>query len=237
MDNLIDPSQFEVSRVRSVATAICRRWLIDNGLTDLARTLGVVPTLPVIDVRDHVKIVDKWDAISFYTAGGVSLNGWPINSIYKLRGGFPGRPEFPIPPYKTLHPGKFLRRRCTYGLNTWFTVEDVMRHMANKAGGVHFDTKRGKVVDQKIDDVRARFLIGSELKKPEQCDAQYIGIKGTFEEKFDLCYLEMMSIAQSLCNVRFDDQPVVHKIRIGSDHAGFGEDVLLGHTHHRRVKL
>ncbi|GHA55179.1 hypothetical protein GCM10008927_21330 [Amylibacter ulvae] len=235
IDNLISPSRLEISRVRNVSSAICRRWLIDKGLVNLAHSLGVVPTLPTFDNLQHIEKIDRWTIVDFYTTGGISLRGFPVNSIYKLRSGFPGHPDFELLKQQAITPGRFLRRKCTFGLDRWFTTEDVLRHMVNKAGGVHFDVRREKIIDQKIDEIRAKFLIGSENMKQDDVDKEYIEILGDFDETFDFVYLEMMSIAQSLCNVRFDGKSVVHKLRVGPDNIGMGNDILLGHTHHVRV--
>jgi hypothetical protein len=49
--------------------------------------------------------------------------------------------------------------------------------------------------------------------------------------KFDFVDLEVLSIAQSLCNVRFDDVHFETLFRVGPDVHGMGEDILLGHTY------
>jgi hypothetical protein len=109
--------------------------------------------------------------------------------------------------------------------------------MANKAGGVHFDTAREKVIDERIDEVRQSYAIHSSAQIPNTSGRVGVDIEGDFEEHLDFCFLEMMAIAQSLCNVRFDGKRVVHMIRVGDDNTGMGDDILLGHTHHLRVDL
>lgn len=237
IDNLTAPASLEKSRIRSVSTSICRRWLIDKGLSNLAHTMGVCPTLPALDNTSHIFDIEKWKHVEFYTLGGVSLEGFPINSIYRPQFGFPGNPNFVLPKLKEYSPAKFLNRKCSFGQRTWFTTENVLRYMANKAGGVHFDTKREKDIDRKIDVVREKYTVVSEAGMSNEAQSIQLVIAGTFEEQFDFCYLEMISIAQSLCNVRFDGKPVVHKLRLGEDETGFGDDILLGHGHHRRIDL
>ncbi|WP_371228617.1 hypothetical protein [Roseovarius sp. 2305UL8-3] len=237
IDNLTDPNRLEISRIRNVSTSICRRWLIDKGLVNLAHSLGVKPSLPALDNASHVTDIEKWKYVEFYTLGGVSLEGQPINSIFKMRTGFPGRANFSIPKKKDFPPARFLRRKCAFGQGVWFTAEHILRHMANKAGGVHFDTAREKVIDERIDEVRQNYLINSSADVLKMSGPKYIEIEGKFEEQFDFCFLEMMSIAQSLCNVRFDQKRVVHMRRIREDNTGYGDDILLGHTHHFRVDL
>lgn len=235
--NLTAPKNFEASRIRNVSTSICRRWLIDKGLVNLAHSLGVTPTLPALKNASHVNDIEKWNHVEFYTLGGVSLEGQPINSIYKIRAGFPGHANFSIPNYVEFPPARFLRRKCAFGQGTWFTTENILRHMANKAGGVHFDTAREKTIDERIDEVRQSYVIHSSSQIPNTPERIGVDIEGDFEEQLDFCFLEMMAIAQSLCNVRFDGERVVQIIRVGDDNTGMGNDILLGHTHHHRVDL
>ncbi len=237
IDKLTAPTKFEVSRIRNVSTSICRRWLIDKGIINLAFSLGVTPSLPALDNASHVSDVEKWSHVEFYTLGGISLAGQPINSIYKIRAGFPGHAAFSIPKKIDFPPARFLRRKCAFGQGTWFTTENVLRYMANKAGGVHFDNMREKAIDERIDEVRQRYMINSSAHTPKMSGQICVEIESDFEEQIDFCFLEMMAIAQSLCNVRFDGKRVVHMLRIGEDNTGFGDDILLGHTHHIRVNL
>ena len=59
IDNLTAPKNFETSRIRNVSSSICRRWLIDKGLVNLAHSLGVTPSLPAVVVREAV-----WDLVN-----------------------------------------------------------------------------------------------------------------------------------------------------------------------------
>jgi hypothetical protein len=235
IENLTDPTSFEISRARNVSASICRRWLIDRRLDSLARELGVKPQIPTLENARHVAYIQKWKNVEFYTLGGISISGLPINSIFKTTQGFPGTPELSVPNKTWVSPASFLKQKCSFGVNCWFTYREVLRYMANKAGGVHFDTVRNKHPDDLIDQVREKYTIGSSYNRPTQ--EGYVGIDFKFDEQFDFCYLEMMSIAQALCNVRLDGERVLPLKRIGGQQFGLDDDISLGHTHYSRVQI
>lgn len=237
IDTLTHPDALEISRVRSIGANICRKWLLDKGLVNLGIALGEIPTLPTLDTSEHFRLIEKWAHIDFYCSGGISLGGVPFNSFYRILDGFPGHPDFPLANYQELNVSKFLSKRCAYSSGIWFRNADIIRYFANKAGGVHYDPKNGKPIDKKIEETRREFTFVAENSDNRTFDKTEIYIDASFNEKLDFAQLELMSIAQALCNVRFDGTPFMRLARIGNNHNNLGDDILLGHTHHMTIEV
>lgn len=110
--------------------------------------------------------------------------------------------------------------------------KNLVRYMANKAGGVHYDRSRKKNFENQIDEMRSIFEFSAPENFSRETRKVNIEVFGGLTERFDFLQLEIISIAQSLCNVRYDGERFMPLKRIEEDKFGIGDDIFLGHTHH-----
>jgi hypothetical protein len=83
------------SHVRIVASAIVRKWLVDNQLAHLARETGCTFTLPVLCTDAIVSTIAAGASVRFFMSGGIVMDGIPIKGYYASDEPFSGTPQIP----------------------------------------------------------------------------------------------------------------------------------------------
>ena len=149
--HLTHPEKIDRAALRVSASTIARRWIVDRQLATLGHELGLVPTLPAIATDAHTKIIQRDSKCRFYSAGGAGVSGLPINSLYAHAHDRidDSVSRLPVPGMKQYTLSKFRARKSVFFSGHFLSVEEVVRFVANKTGGAHFDSKRDKFVDQK----------------------------------------------------------------------------------------
>ncbi len=145
-------------------SAILRRLLIDNGgmLQRLRRQLGLrgEPRVTAIDVTELKGRVD------LAVAGGGSVGEWEFRSIMAWED--PNAPSVDFPEPTELVLSRFLDSACVLLDDTLVRRRHLIKYVANKLGGVHFDTTRnpGRGTNQQevlgfaaLDEVREQFSV------------------------------------------------------------------------------
>lgn len=144
-DLLIANAPLPPRHVRSVGSAIVRKWLLDGNLNQLAKELSVTFTLPTYDTATVFAALPSTPDIKLFVAGGIVLGGVPIRSIYASTQPYSGIPRLFVAT-ATVHltPGKFLSSKRIFFEGHSFSAEQILAFVANKYGGVHFDLRRDK---------------------------------------------------------------------------------------------
>jgi hypothetical protein len=143
LDVLGAPSPLTPAKVRLVAAATVRKWLLDGNINLLAREVGARLELPAYDTSEVFSGLDATPDIQFYLAGGVRLGGIQIRSMYTSGADATAAPPVPVETKVALFtPGKFLSSRRLFHAGRSFTAEQILLYAANKIGGVHIDPLR-----------------------------------------------------------------------------------------------
>jgi len=209
---LIRQEPLPPSHVRIVACSIVRKWLVDKKIDDLAREIGCTFTLPTLDTSNIAQAIVSGASISFFMTGGVLMDGVNIQGYYASDVPYEGSPVIPIDSmeYVELSPKKFLKARRVYHVGEWFTTEQIIRFIANKYGGVHFDSTRDKAWQRNIENASEFFNVGN----PDNLKERQLIVTTSPKHNILLVLpkeaghlwtcldIELLAIAQSLINVR-----------------------------------
>ena len=207
------------SHVRIVACGIVRKWLIDDQISALAREIECTFTLPVLDTSSIAQAIASGVSVRFFMPGGVLWDGVPIRGFYVSDDPYEGSPLIPIDSmhYVDLPPRKFLNARRVYHVGEWFTTEQIIRFIANKYGGVHFDPTRDKPWQRNLENASEFFTVGNpdnlrERQLLETTSPKHKILLVLPKEAGHLwtCLdIELLAIAQSLINVRCNGEPLL----------------------------
>lgn len=211
-DQLSSEGPLPLAAIRVTASAICRKWLLDRNLVKLCQSLGMIPTLPALDTDAHQEFIRKDGGFNFYTAGGVSIDGRPINSIYAHRENRPAGspPLLSVPSIRKYTVSKFLKRKTTFIEGVWLNNEDILRYMSNKAGGIHYDTTRDKLVDRSIDRAKECLWLGDIPPEPWPAGLEvYLQLPKKTGAHWNCTHIEVCAIAQSLLGLHLNGNPLV----------------------------
>lgn len=216
---LICPGPLRPSHVRVSASAVVRRWLLDGQLNRLSQELDGALTLPTVDTSSAVAEIAANPSVQFFMAGGVILDGEVLRGLYVSDAPYEGCPPISGAGLGTslLQPSRYLRSRRVFHKGQWFTAEQVIRFVANKHGGVHFDMTREYEWQCSLENAARFFVVGN----PERLKERQI-IEGRSPEHTILLVLprevgfvwscleiELLSAAQSLVNVNLDGEPLL----------------------------
>ena len=139
---LTSPGPLRPSNVRVVAAALVRKWLLDGNLNLLAKELGDSVGLPVVNTTKVVLEIGSDPGITFFLAGGVQLDGELLHSFYVSDAPYEGKAAISGGDLSFLRLHHFLKSPRIFYQGDWFTAEQVIKFVANKYGGVHFDLSR-----------------------------------------------------------------------------------------------
>lgn len=211
------------SHVRIVTSGIVRRWLIDNQLNQLAKEIQASLTLPILDTKIIVDAISAGAEVTFFMAGGIYMDGVPMRGIYMSELPFEERPTVPIDSmdWHDITPKQFLKARRVYHLGEWFNTEQIIRFMANKCGGVHFDRTRKYQWEVALEGAAEFFRVGN----PDNLDERQLietqepkrGILLVLPKEaghvWSCLDIELLAAAQSLVNVRCNGKPLIEFAR------------------------
>ena len=196
--------------VRSVGSAIVRKWLIEGALNKLAHELSVTFEVVAYDASAVFDALPQAPDVNFFLAGGVKLDGTPLRSMYACRSPYTGTPPIPVEtPVAFFSPGKYLNAKRLYFEGHSFTAEQIISFVANKHGGVHFDTRREKPWQQELERAAAYMTFGNPRfeKKQRVVDLGEPGgpclivLPKERGNVWSCLEIEMLSAAQALANV------------------------------------
>lgn len=217
---LIRDDPLPPSHVRIVAAGIVRKWLLDNKVSELAREVGCDFTLPVLDTSQIESKITAGASVRFFMAGGVVLNGSPIRGCYVSDEPFRGEVLIPVDTltHVDVHLGKFLSAKRVFHEGHWFTTEQIIRFMANKAGGVHFDRSRTQPWQDNLERASAYFTVGnpnnlSSMGIVESSDPPsqvHLVLPLEIGHTWTCLDIELLAVAQSLVNIRCNSVPLIN---------------------------
>lgn len=204
------------SHVRVTACAIVRKWLLDGQLNKLANHLGVTFTLPGLDTSAVVSAIERDGDIKFFLTGGVVLDGVPISGFYVSDAAFTGQPALPIHQMSgvVFRPSRYLKAPRVYHDGVWFNVEQIVRYMANKRGGVHFDEHLQHDWERRLSEAAEFFTLGNpdghdrleivETRSPRH--HVHLVLPREVGHVWSCLDVELLSVAQALVNVYCNDE-------------------------------
>jgi hypothetical protein len=144
-------------------------------------------------------------------SGGIMMDGIPIKGYYASDEPFSGTPQIPTTSmdYVDVSPSKFLSSKRIYFDGTWFTTEHVIRFMANKFGGVHFDKRRTEPWQSKLETASGFFTVGNpnNLTKRQLIETTspkhniHLVLPKEVGHLWTCLDIELLAIAQSLGNI------------------------------------
>ncbi|MFT3732848.1 MAG: hypothetical protein QM780_15745 [Hyphomicrobium sp.] len=126
------------------ASPILRRWLIEGLLDKFCRAVSRVPKLPALNNEHVVSALQNAPDVTIFLTGGVRFNGAEMSGIYSSSSPFNGKLRVPAHTMKfeLFKLGAFKRQKRIYFSGRFFTCEEIIKFVANKLGGVHFDAER-----------------------------------------------------------------------------------------------
>lgn len=214
-DLLVRSGPLPPRHVRSVGSAIVRKWLIDGSLNQLAHDIDVRFELPAYDTSLVFKSLPHVPEVNCFVAGGIYLGGVPIRSIYTCSASFTGAPPIPLETKMIMYsPGQYLGSKRIYFEGNSFNTEQIITFVANKNGGVHFDHKRDKPWQKQLEKAADYITFGNpnyetkprvvEYEEPEgSCLIVVPNESGNLWSSLDI---EMLSTAQALMNVHVNGE-------------------------------
>lgn len=210
-------SPLSPQKVRVVAAATVRKWLLDGQINHLAKQLEVTFELPAYDATDSFDAIARGAPITYFLVGGVQLGGTFVRSMYASSS--PASPSAPLPisTQITLHkPGKFLVSKRLYHEGTAFTAEQVLSFVANKSGGVHFDPSR-TALQAKLEAAAAYMTFGNPNNEAVPRVVEHappggpctIVIPSERGNLWSALEIELLAAAQSLVSVHCNGAPLI----------------------------
>lgn len=216
---LIRDDPLPPSHVRIVAAAIARKWLIDNKVSELGKEVGCDFTLPVLDTSQVESTIATGASIRFFMAGGVALNGVPIRGYYVSDEPFCGDILIPVETltHVDVHLGKFLSAKRVFHEGNWFTTEQIVRFMANKVGGVHFDRSRTQPWHDNLERASEYFTAGNPdnlagvgiVESSGPPGQVHLVLPKEIGHTWTCLDIELLAVAQSLINIRCNAVPLM----------------------------
>lgn len=96
----------------------------------------------------------------------------------------------------------------------WFSVEKIIRHMAHKIGGVHFDTTRKHDWEVRLDEAEAFFEFGNPDRSSEMGLVDFgtslkLVLPPEEGQVWNCIYVEMLATAGSFCDIHVNGEPLL----------------------------
>ena len=146
-------------------------------------------------------------------AGGVYLGGRMSQGVYVSDEPYTDRPIIPVDQmeYVDLKFGSFVSQKRIFHDGYSFRTRDVITHVSNKLGGVHFDPSRRSDVEVALDRAASYCLLGNPTGETDEKiveDDQRILIVLPKEQGYvwNCLDVEMLAAAQSFMNLKIDSQ-------------------------------
>lgn len=211
----------EEASIRS-ASVILRRWLIEDKLAILAKTVQAEPTFPCIDTSPVFEEIPRQPSTEYFLTGGVRFDQGKLCL---------GVSSFSSPPpesgsllpidrleQKMLALHQFKSQPRMHFMGTNFSCEEIIKYTANKLGGVHIDfsrqgNERYAKLDAKyaeMDEAAAYMKFGGPIEPGQPHPSKlYMPLERTGSEILSGAHIEIIAAAASLIQVHFDDRPVM----------------------------
>lgn len=220
---LISKDPISPSHVRIIATSIVRKWLVDGLINQLSALNGKTFTFAIHDTSEVKVRIKNNSNITFYMAGGIFLGGKIIKGIYTSDSPErkDGKAELPMNlPYKLFKPSELLRSKRIFYKGHWFDFENIIRFVANKSGGIHFDHRRETDWHNNIEEASNYLILGNPDNSKETriiepySDKHKILIVLPKERNYIWTCLdvELLAIAQAFGNIHIDGEPILNKL-------------------------
>jgi hypothetical protein len=156
---------------------------------------------------------------SAFFAGGVVLQGHHSAGLYVSDAPWTGKLPIPIDKMSVveLKPSQFLSQKRIFFRGHVFRTEQIIKHMSNKGGGVHFDITRKNPTETVLDQAADYF----DMSDPARAgDEHLVEHEGNVDRKFQFVlpsdnqyrwtclHVEMLAAAQSFMNMRVNGSPL-----------------------------
>ncbi|USJ02495.1 hypothetical protein MUG10_10635 [Xanthomonas prunicola] len=187
-------------------SGIVRRLLLDGLIGTSARARGIVLTFEVPDVKPFLRL-SRSSGMAFFVLGDVQVFGVQLAGIIAMVNG--RSPTSDYPDKVNLNLESFLKQNVAFSNGSLLTRKDVIKYVANKAGGVHYETKPGKSLDERrynaMGALRAKLRLGVVDGQPhiEFSEASF----SNHQEKFayspryiDAVYFEFLACVSHILN-------------------------------------
>lgn len=153
LDELHRAEQIRNRDIRIVAGTILRRLLIHNDLGKVAGTRKFPLLINSPQNNPIIRACECGQIEMFQSANAQAFGIW-ISSIMLNRGNkLPPLPGYSPDDFTLLKVDKFLKQKVFFHRGVFADRADVIKYVANKMGGPHFDDNREKVHGV-LDDVR-----------------------------------------------------------------------------------
>lgn len=192
--------------VRSAAVVL-RRWVADGDLNHLAQRANATITLPALYNDEILQELTSKHNLKFFMTAGVRFEGHPVQGICVFDSPPEVAPEIPVQsmPFSLVSLREFRRQKRIYFKGDFFSCEDIIRFMANKAGGAHLDFNRAEV--QKIEAAYRYCSFGGpppvDELRPD--DAMHFQVESKATETLSAFHIEIIAAAASFAQMRIND--------------------------------
>lgn len=201
----------DVGSIRSV-TPILRRWLVEGLLGKLCHGLECKALLPALDNEPVIKALPNAPEISCFVTGGIRFDGNPISGIYVSDKPYAGKPPIPIDQmnFELMKLGSFTKQKRVYFDGTYFSCEEILKFVANKLGGVHYDGEhnhRQKLMAAVTDAI----TFGGPPEKVERgtVGRTHLVVEPDSTEPLNALHVEIVATAASLLCVQLNGQRLI----------------------------
>lgn len=190
------------------ASTILRRWLVDGDAKRLNSELRTPMAFTSLDTSQIVERVADTGKIDFFVAAGVMMNGFPIQGINHSLLQSSKNDIIPLLPMQRVEMSlnKFIQQRRLYYKGRWFTTEEIIRYVANKLGGSHFDLSRPNFYG-KLDEVSEFMRYGGPVYAPSGSEL-YLILEPRSSEIIDGVHLEVIAYAASFIQATIGNVPL-----------------------------
>lgn len=192
------------AQIRLMAVVL-RRWLVDG---DLKKLLTPLRQSALFDVQGNSQAkayADHSKAFRYYLTGGIMVQGRPVRHFY----------ESPLPVHEVdshfvregrvrLPLKKFLAQPRLFFDDQWFSTEQILRFVANKLGGNHFDFHR-KGEWAKLNEANAFMRYGGPKisAPPDGCEV-YLILEPASHEIIGGVHLEVIAAAEAFVQLEIN---------------------------------
>lgn len=195
-----------------LASVLVRRWLCDNEIGKLTRHYGVVATIPVLDDKKYLELVQLDLDADYYLSAGVKFDGVPLWFLYHSNSEAP--PDWALklerPSVIDMKLSKALSRPVLYFEGETFGLDEVLRFVCNKLGGAHFDISRNER-QGKLEEA-ARFLTFGPPVNDSIADfvgTVHLPLERSGSEVLSGLSVAVIVAATMLLNIKFDGNPML----------------------------
>ncbi len=193
------------------ASVILRKWISDGWISKLGNALGASVTLPILDNEESFNALSTMQSVEYFLTGGIRFNGKAVRGIYYSS----DEPELVLPllkidrmRMKLTKPGGVCNQKRLYFKGEIFTCDEIIKFMANKLGGAHFNFSRD--AKSGLLEEASKFMTfgGPRTKITKEPPGElYLEMEPNGTEIQSGLSIEVIAAAASLLNVHFDGKP------------------------------